>query len=132
MRFLRSHSWPMQFITKGENTMETGKARDPLTDAERAKFEQYAGEIFSRMGMDLASPGGRDTPRRWVTALWDMTEATAAIPSSALYSRSNVQCAQMRKRPTSLKVPYASLVFASTTYCLFAATPGWDTSRRRS
>lgn len=54
--------------------MENLKAREPLTSEERVKFEQYAAEIFSRMGLDLASPGGRDTPRRWVTALWDMTE----------------------------------------------------------
>jgi GTP cyclohydrolase IA len=26
------------------------------------------------MGMDLSTPGARETPRRWVTALWDMTE----------------------------------------------------------
>lgn len=56
------------------------RLREPLEPAEREKFESYAAEIFSRMGMDLNSPGGRDTPRRWVTALWDMTEGYDGDP----------------------------------------------------
>ena len=60
--------------------MSDQKSREPLTEDERAKFERYAGEIFSRMGLDLNSPGGRDTPRRWVGALWDMTEGYDGDP----------------------------------------------------
>src|SRR6516225_11047870 len=62
------------------NIMNAQKMREPLTEEERAKFERYAGEIFSRMGLDLNSPGGRDTPRRWVGALWDMTEGYDGDP----------------------------------------------------
>ena len=58
----------------GGKQVEDGKMRRPLTAEERERFEGYASEIFSRMGLDLNSPGGRDTPRRWVSALWDMTE----------------------------------------------------------
>jgi len=54
--------------------MDPKSSREILTDRERKKFEEYAAEIFCRMGLNLNSPGGRDTPRRWVTALWDMTE----------------------------------------------------------
>ena|SRR5437867_2034552 len=60
--------------------MSEGKTREPLTKEERAKFEGYASEIFSRMGLDLNSPGGRDTAKRWVTALWDMTEGYDGDP----------------------------------------------------
>ena len=60
--------------------MDEKKMRDPITDNERARFEQYASEIFARMGLDLKSPGGRDTPRRWVAALWDMTEGYDGDP----------------------------------------------------
>ena len=60
--------------------MNAQKMREPLTEEERAKFERYAGEIFSRMGLDLNSAGGRDTPRRWVGALWDMTEGYDGDP----------------------------------------------------
>jgi hypothetical protein len=38
--------------------MNAQKMREPLTEEERAKFERYAGEIFSRMGLDLNSAGG--------------------------------------------------------------------------
>ena len=51
-----------------------GKLREPLTDEELQRFEGYAAAIFVRMGMDLNTPGARETPRRWVTALWDITE----------------------------------------------------------
>jgi len=51
-----------------------GKIREPLNTEELETFEGYAATIFSRMGMDLNTPGAKETPRRWVTALWDMTE----------------------------------------------------------
>jgi GTP cyclohydrolase IA len=54
--------------------METHNTREPLTDNEKATFEGYAAAIFSRMGMNLDSPGTHATPERWLTALWDMTE----------------------------------------------------------
>ncbi len=60
--------------------MNDKRLREPLTDPERTRFEKYAGEIFSRMGLDLKSPGGHETPRRWVTALWDMTEGYDGDP----------------------------------------------------
>ncbi len=50
------------------------KLREPLTAEELEKFEKYAAAVFSRMGMNLETPGARETPRQWVTALWDMTE----------------------------------------------------------
>jgi GTP cyclohydrolase I len=52
----------------------TNTVREPLNQEERDKFEKSAAEIFTRMGMDLTTPGTRETPRRWLTALWDMTE----------------------------------------------------------
>ena len=60
--------------------MQETKSREALKDHERAQFERYAAEIFSRMGLDLNSPGGRETPRRWVAALWDMTEGYDGDP----------------------------------------------------
>lgn len=60
--------------------MHETKSREPLTVEERAQFERYASEIFSRMGLNLNSPGGRETPHRWVSALWDMTEGYDGDP----------------------------------------------------
>ncbi len=49
------------------------RARPPLTAEERRRFEGYVAEIFSRLGMELDSEGTRDTPRRHLQALWDLT-----------------------------------------------------------
>jgi GTP cyclohydrolase I len=37
------------------------------------RYERYVGEIFSAFGMDLATPGTVDTPRRFLQALFDAT-----------------------------------------------------------
>ena len=39
-----------------------------------ARFEKYAGEIFSAFGMDLDTESTRDTPRRFIRALYDITK----------------------------------------------------------
>jgi GTP cyclohydrolase I len=38
------------------------------------RFEHYAAEIFTAFGMDLNTPATKDTPRRFVRALYDATE----------------------------------------------------------
>jgi GTP cyclohydrolase I len=43
------------------------------TRAERERLEQHAAEILSALGLDLDTPGTRDTPRRFVQALYDAT-----------------------------------------------------------
>ncbi len=45
-----------------------------ISDAQFHKFESYAGEIFSAFGMDLNTPATKDTPRRFIKALFDATE----------------------------------------------------------
>ena len=49
---------------------ETGRDWSP---AERERLERYAAEIFSALGLDLETPGTRDTPRRFLQALYDAT-----------------------------------------------------------
>jgi hypothetical protein len=44
-----------------------------LTPADWARLEQNAAEIFEALGLDLDTPGTRDTPRRFVRALFDAT-----------------------------------------------------------
>jgi GTP cyclohydrolase I len=41
--------------------------------ADFARFERYAAEIFEAFGMDLDTPGTRETPRRFLQALYDAT-----------------------------------------------------------
>src|SRR4051794_27511474 len=47
--------------------------RRVLTAEQRARFETSTAEMFEAMGMDLATPGTAETPRRFVQALFDAT-----------------------------------------------------------
>jgi GTP cyclohydrolase I len=48
--------------------------------ADFARFERYAAEIFGAFGMDLDTPGTRDTPRRFLQALYDATSGYDGDP----------------------------------------------------
>jgi GTP cyclohydrolase IA len=43
------------------------------TPAERERLERHAAEILEALGLDLSTPGTRDTPRRFLQALYDST-----------------------------------------------------------
>lgn len=45
-----------------------------ISQAQFKKFEGYVGEIFSALGLDLNSPSTRETPERFIKALFDATE----------------------------------------------------------
>lgn len=44
-----------------------------VTDRQFRRFEGYVAEIFAAFGMDLDTPSTRDTPRRFIRALYDST-----------------------------------------------------------
>ena len=43
------------------------------TAAERARLERHAAEILTALGLDLDTPGTRETPQRFLQALYDAT-----------------------------------------------------------
>src|SRR5437764_13993676 len=45
-----------------------------------SRFERYVGEIFDAFGMDLDTPGTRDTPTRFLKALYDATAGYEGDP----------------------------------------------------
>jgi len=47
--------------------------RREWTAAERERLEQHAAEILEALGLDLDTPGTRDTPQRFLQALYDAT-----------------------------------------------------------
>src|SRR5262245_22742562 len=51
-----------------------------ISDEQMHKFERYASEIFSAFGMDLNMPATKDTPRRFIKALFDITEGYDGDP----------------------------------------------------
>ncbi len=51
-----------------------------LTNEQWARFEKYVAEIFSALGLRIDTPGTRETPRRFVRALFDATEGYEGDP----------------------------------------------------
>ena len=51
-----------------------------ISDDEFHKFEGYAAEILSAFGLDLNTPATKDTPRRFIRALFDATEGYDGDP----------------------------------------------------
>src|SRR5262245_25810378 len=51
-----------------------------ISEEQRRKFESHAAEIFSALGMDLDTPATRDTPRRFIRALVDVTAGYEGDP----------------------------------------------------
>jgi len=52
--------------------IESAEPRDIAPD-DWQRYERYVGEIFTALGMQLTTPGTRDTPRRFLQALRDAT-----------------------------------------------------------
>ncbi len=52
----------------------------PVTADQFRKFEGYAAEIFSAFGLDCDTPATKDTPRRFIRALFDITEGYEGDP----------------------------------------------------
>ena len=51
-----------------------------ITDEQVHRFEGYVSEMFTAFGMDVNTPSTRDTPRRFVQALFDSTEGYDGDP----------------------------------------------------
>ena len=51
-----------------------------ISDDQFHKFEGYAAEIFSTFGLDLNTSATKDTPRRFIKALFDATEGYDGDP----------------------------------------------------
>ena len=54
--------------------------RRSLTDEQIRRFEGYVAEMLAAFGMDLDTPGTRDTPRRFVKGLFDVTDGYDGDP----------------------------------------------------
>src|SRR5512132_667898 len=51
-----------------------------ISEGQFQKFEGYAAEILSAFGMDVNTPSTKDTPRRFIKALFDATEGYDGDP----------------------------------------------------
>jgi GTP cyclohydrolase IA len=55
-------------------------SRRAVSEEQMRRFEGYAAEMFAAFGMDLATSGTADTPRRFVRALFDATKGYDGDP----------------------------------------------------
>jgi GTP cyclohydrolase I len=51
-----------------------------ISEEQFTRFEGYAAEIFSAFGMDINTPATKDTPHRFIKALFDSTEGYDGDP----------------------------------------------------
>ncbi len=66
---------------KQQDSMDVAQLNRRVIPSEQIKkFEGYVAEIFSAFGMDLQTPATRETPRRFVQALFDATEGYDGDP----------------------------------------------------
>jgi len=82
-----------------------------LHPADRARFESYLGEILSAVGLPLDTPGTRDTPRRFLQALFDATDGYDGDPKlltafpTECHGGANCELAQIVEGP----IPFHAL-----------------------
>ena len=82
-----------------------------ISDADRVRFEGYIAEILSALGLDLHRPGTRDTPRRYLQALYDATLGYEGDPKiltafpTVCHGGANCELAQVVEGP----IPFFSL-----------------------
>jgi len=90
-------------MTRKEAEWERAAPRK-IPKARWQQLEQYAAEIFQTMGMRLDSAGTRETPRRFIRALFDASEGYVinaldrilAAHGVAVYLDAAHLCMQMR------------------------------------
>lgn len=70
------HDDPGDFDFRDALKLQTRQISKETTD----KFEGYIAEVFSTFGLDLYTPATKDTPRRFVKALFDTTEGYDGDP----------------------------------------------------
>jgi GTP cyclohydrolase I len=68
-----------------DNVIQLGACSRAVRERELSRedwrrYESYVGEIFAALGMDLETPGTRDTPRRFLEALYEATSGYEGDP----------------------------------------------------
>ncbi len=114
MSALSSHPLPLSIRPQAALPSAASRlapGRRHLSAEERARFERNLGEILAALGLDLATPGTRDTPRRLLTALIDATDGYDGDPKlitafpTECHGGASCEIAQIVEGP----IPFTSL-----------------------
>ncbi len=73
-----------------------------VTAEEWARYERYVGEIFAAFGMDLETAGTRDTPKRFLRAMFEATAGYCGDPK--------LRTAFPAERPTGVDGAHGQIV----------------------
>ena len=73
-----------------------------VTSEEWARYERYVGEIFAAFGMDLETAGTRDTPKRFLRAMFEATAGYCGDPK--------LRTAFPAERPTGVEGAHSQIV----------------------
>ncbi len=82
-----------------------------ISDEQFAQFEGYVAEIFTALGLDIDTPSTEDTPKRFIKALFDITEGYDGDPklvkafSTECHNPSDCKYSQIIQGP----IPFFSL-----------------------
>jgi GTP cyclohydrolase I len=85
--------------------------REAIAPEDFTRFEGHLAEILTALGMDLATPGTLDTPRRLMRALFDATEGYDGDPNlgavfpTECYGGSSCELSQVVEGP----IPFTAL-----------------------
>jgi GTP cyclohydrolase I len=73
-----------------------------ISPEEWERYERHVGEIFAAFGMDLDTPGTRDTPKRFLRAMFEATAGYDGDPK--------LRTAFPSERPTSVEGAHSQIV----------------------
>jgi GTP cyclohydrolase I len=88
-----------------------GGVKRQIEDADWRRYEGYVAEIFTALGLDLATPGTKDTPRRFLRAIHDATDGYDGDPKlltafpTECHGGANCELAQVVEGP----IPFVGL-----------------------
>ncbi|HEX8939269.1 MAG TPA: GTP cyclohydrolase I [Candidatus Limnocylindrales bacterium] len=71
---------PLSGVERPRTAAALPLAPRDIDDADRRRYERHLAEILAALGLDLDTPGTRDTPRRLLAALIDATEGYEGDP----------------------------------------------------
>ena len=118
---MREMEEPAARETATDNVIELPCAktrRRALEPADWRRFEGYVGEIFTALGLDLDTAGTRDTPERFLRALFDSTAGYDGDPKLV-----TVFPAEGRGGPDSLRSQVIEGPIAFQSLCEHHALP---------
>ena len=121
---------PLLYIDPEEKDFERSLSLNArhIPDEQVRKFESYAAEILTAFGLDLNTPGTKDTPQRFIRELYDATSGYDGDPKLLRVFPTECTEAPPAIRARLLKARSIFSRYASITPFRSTGTPMWAIS----